>query len=296
MTPDRTPASFEERRRRGAATAALGAALGAGLLLTPAIAAGAEPVDLSAVYQVRFVGLRLGDADVRVNLNDTSYKITGEAKLSFLRRLVFELKGGMRASGKMAATGPRPEDYGLSFKTRKKKGHLTMTFKDNAVSAVSSQPVIKPHVRAIPLTKKHVRAVFDPMSAIFLAGRTERNGLDPSVCTRRLPIFDGKHRYDVQLSHIRTVKVEPRGRKGYNGLALVCRAKYHPIAGHRPHHKAVEFMVQTDEIEAWLIPVPQANLYVPYHVVIPTPWGTATVTAKAFEVERAGKEKIALVR
>jgi len=53
---------------------------------------------------------------------------------------------------------------------------------------------------------------------------------------------------------------------------------------------------ERDEIEAWLIPVPQANLYVPYHISIPTPWGTATVTAKAFEVAPPGKGKIALVR
>ncbi|MGI9383247.1 MAG: DUF3108 domain-containing protein [Methyloligellaceae bacterium] len=267
-----------------------------GLMLTPATAAEPGPVTFSAVYQVRFVGLRLGKAEIRAKVDAKTYDVKGETKLSFLKRLVFELKGGVSATGKMASTGPRPASYGLFFKTRKKKGHLNMAFKGNAVSTVASQPVIKQHRRAIPLTKKHVRAVFDPLSAVFLAGKSMKDGMDTSVCSRRLPIFDGKHRYDVQLSHIKTVKVEPRGRKGYAGLALVCRAKYHPIAGHRPHHEAVTFMIQTNDIEAWLIPVPQANLYVPYHVVIPTPWGTATLTAKTLEVEGVGKKKIALVR
>lgn len=291
------PLVFSQKRPRRAL--ALGMALfavGAGLAPAPAIAAEPGPVSFSAVYQVRFVGLRLGKAKVRARLDGKTYNVQGEAKLSILKRLLFELKGGVNATGKMAATGPRPASYGLFFKTRKKKGHLNMAFKGNAVAAVTSQPVITPHRRAIPLTKKHARAVFDPLSAVFLAGKSTRKGLDTSVCSRRLPIFDGKHRYDVQLSHVRTIKVAPRGRKGYAGPAMVCRAKYHPIAGHRPDHKAVEFMIKTNDIETWLIPVPQANLYVPYHVVIPTPWGTATLTAKTFEVEGAGKKKVALVR
>ena len=40
-------------------------------------------------------------------------------------------------------------------------------------------------------------------------------------------------------------------------------------------------MSASNDIEVWLIKVPQNGMYVPYHVTIPTPYGTATATSTA---------------
>ena len=52
-------------------------------------------------------------------------------------------------------------------------------------------------------------------------------------CDRRLPIFDGKERFDLVLSYKGQMKVSEQQPSGQPGMAHVCRVKYQPIAGHK---------------------------------------------------------------
>lgn len=299
MIRTRTPAIARSTSPRGLLLVALGLALTAsGAGLAPrAHGAGAGPSAFYAVYQVRFLGLTIGEAKVHGNLTGTAYGIRSETKLSFLKGVLFKLKLGASASGRVAADGPHPAGFALDVETKKnRKGHLSMAFRDNAVSQVVTRPTLRPSPNAIPVKAEHMRGVLDPLSAMFVGGRSARNGLDPKICERRLPIFDGRHRFDVQLSHIQSVNIERRGRSGYAGPALVCGATYVPIAGYRPDNKGVVHMSRTTGIRAWLIPVPQANQVLPYRVVLPTPWGEASAIAKLIQLDWNGSKRVALVR
>lgn len=268
----------------------------AALPLSGSSRAGSGLSKLSGVYTIHFSGLRLGTFKVWSNVEGGGYSMRGQGELKFLTSLLFELKGGTTSTGAVTENGPRPASFAFDFRTRKKRGRLAMQFKGGKVKEVTSKPPLKESDKDVPLTNKHVNGVLDPLSAMFFTARTDGAGLDESVCDRKLPIFDGKQRFDLRLSHKRTVNVRAKGKSGYEGPAIVCKVKYVPIAGYNPGHSAIEFLSDTDEIAVWLIPVPGNGMYVPYHITIPTPYGTATATATSFNLELAGQKRIALVR
>lgn len=270
----------------------------AGLLgSSPAPAAKPQvaPAKISAVYKLRFAGLSLGDFTIWSNIRGQRYSLQGQGDLKFLAGFVFELKGGTASSGLLAASGPSPNAFSFRFKTKKKQGRLVMKFNGGAVSEVASQPPMKLSTKAVPVTSKHVKDVLDPLTALFYSGRAKSPGQHESVCKRRVPVYDGLYRFDLQLSHKKTVRVIRKGKSGYSGPAVICRVKFIPVAGHKPSASNTVFMSQTNDIEVWLIPTPGGRMYVPYHVSVPTPYGTAQATSKSISIEMAGQKRVALV-
>ncbi len=250
---------------------------------------------LAAVYAIRFAGIKLGKFEIWSNLNDKSYSMRGKGNLKFITGLIFEIKGGTTSTGAMTKNGPRPASFTFDFKTKKNAGKLAMMFNGNAVTHVTAQPPFIENPKDIPVTNAHVKDVLDPMSALFFTAKAAKLNADGSICPKRIPVFDGKQRFDLELSHKKTVQVKKRGKGGYRGPAVVCRIKYIPIAGYRPNNKGIKFMMDSDDIEVWLIRVPKKEMYVPYHITIPTPIGTASITSIGLQVEIPGEEKIAVI-
>ena len=56
----------------------------------------------------------------------------------------------------------------------------------------------------------------------------------PQACNRKLAIFDGRMRYDLQLAFKRLDKV--KSEKGYQGTVVVCAVVF--LADRRPHPRA----------------------------------------------------------
>lgn len=251
---------------------------------------------LTNVYAIRYAGIKLGKFTVWSNLGNGSYSMRSKGELKLISSLLFEIKGGTTTTGTVTENGPRPSTFTFTFKTKKLKGDLAMMFENGAVSHVLAKPPFRKSAKIIPVTAAHVQGVLDPMSAIFFSAGTARRNADESVCPGRIPVFDGRQRFDLVLSYKKTIQVKKRGKGGYRGPAIVCRIKYIPIAGYKPDNAGIKFMAASDDIEVWLIKVPRENMYVPYYVKVPTPYGTASVTSTAFYMEIPGEKKIAIIR
>jgi hypothetical protein len=102
----------------------------------------------------------------------------------------------------------------------------------------------------------------------------------PEACNRKLAIFDGRMRYDLQLSYKRLDRV--RSEKGYQGTVVVCAVTFVPIAGHIPSRPVIKYMVDMRATEAWLAPIAGTRLMVPYQVSLPTPFGQGLMQATQF--------------
>lgn len=298
QAPGTTPkTNTASRVKASLAGIVLGAA---GLTVTLSAAeplkAAPEHSRLAAVYEIRFAGLKLGKFEVWSNVNEESYSLRGKGHLKFITGLIFEISGGTTSTGAVTDNGPRPMSFAFDFDTGKHKGELAMKFEGDSVSHVMAKPPFVDHPKDIPVTAAHVKGVLDPLSAMFFTAKASNPNPDGSVCPKRVPVFDGKQRFDLVLSHKRTVQVKKRKKGGYGGPAIVCRIKYIPIAGYKPDNSGVKYMEERDDIEVWLIPVPNEDMYVPYHVVLPTPIGKATATTAAFQIETPSRQKITLVR
>jgi len=285
-------------RFRNISTAALLLSSALTLSAFPQGGAGADPANtkISAAYQVEFAGINLGAFNVATSLADGQYAVQSSGKLKFISGILFEIQGGASSSGYMSDAGAKPVAFSFNFRTGKNKGgRMLMSFENGAVSEVESLPPLKLPPEHVPVTEKHVEGVLDPLSALFVAAASGKPG-EGSICDQRVPVYDGLYRFDLQLSHKKSIRVLKKGKTGYAGPAVICKVKYVPVAGHNPRGANTVFMMENDDIEVWLIPLPEGGMYAPYHVSIPTPYGTAQATSTAFTIETANRKNIALVR
>jgi hypothetical protein len=257
----------------------------------PKAASAAEPwpASVRALYEINFNGFSVGSFEFQAQSESQSYTLTANARLSVLLG-AFTWNGETRSFGLIGSQLPKPASFTFDFKSNLRAGSTKLAFSDGTVTNVSHLPPIVTTAPTIPLRNQHLKDVVDPLSAIMVLSR----GTAASPCNRRIPIFDGKERFDLLLSHKGEMKIVEQAPSGQPDVAHVCRVRYLPIAGHRIDSET-KFMAANDEIEVVLRPVPSANVLVPYQIQIPTMAGSATLTSKRVEIVSPGKPQIALL-
>jgi hypothetical protein len=246
------------------------------------------PASVRATYQIAFNGFNIGTLDFQSESESQSYTLVANARLSVLLG-AFTWDSETRSFGILTGKAPKPAGFSLDFKSNLKAGSMKIGFSDGTVTDVAQQPLLPPKPGTIPLREQHLRGVLDPLSAVMLLSR----GSNTNPCERRLPIFDGKERFDLILTRKGEVQVNEQQPSGQPGVAYVCRVRYQPIAGYKLD-KETEFMVANDAIEVALRPIPSANVFIPYQATIPTMAGYATLYVKRVEIASPGKPQIAL--
>jgi hypothetical protein len=247
------------------------------------------PANVRAIYDINFNGFNVGAFEFHSQAEDQSYTLSGNAQLSLLLG-AFTWIGETRAFGLIANRMPKPAAFVFDFKANSKSGSTKMDFANGAVTDIRHSPpaVLKPGT--VPVREQHLKGVLDPLSAIMVVARAS----NPNPCDRRLPIFDGKERFDLVLSYKGQMKVSEQQPSGQPVIAHVCKVKYYPIAGHKVDTEN-SFMATTDGIEVALRPIPSANVLIPYQITIPTLVGYATLVSRRVEIESPGTPQIALL-
>ena len=247
------------------------------------------PATIRAAYEVNFNGFNVGTFEFQAQTEDESYSLTGNARLTLLLG-AFSWIGETRAFGLISNQVPKPAAFSFDFKANSKTGSTKVDFANGSVLEVRHNPRPEPKIDIVPLRDQHLRGVLDPLSAIMVVS----NYSNPDPCERRLPIFDGKERFDLVLSYKGEVKVNEQQPSGQPAIAHVCRVKYRPIAGHKADAEN-SYLATTDAIEVSLRPIPSANVLVPYQITIPTLLGYATIVSKRVEIDSPGRPQIALL-
>jgi hypothetical protein len=254
-----------------------------------------KPIKVKASYGINFNGINIGDFKLTALMSSSEYSVNANAEISLLAGMLFDWQGTTSSSGRVIRRGPLPYNYSFGYKTSDKSERIDVKFSNNVVSEIAVNPPSRPTGARIPITRKHMQNVVDPMSAVVLltnTGGAGKSGVE--VCTRRLPIFDGKARYDLQLSYKGVKNIT--AANGYKGPAYICKVKFYPIAGHRPGDEDSNYAAKSESIEVWMMPVSQAGIYVPYYIYVPTPVGTATLTSSGFDVDVPGDTRRALIQ
>jgi hypothetical protein len=249
----------------------------------------AWPATVRALYEVNFNGFTVGTFEFVSQSEEQSYTLTGNAQLSLLLG-AFTWIGETRAFGLIANQTPRPAAFSFDFRANTKTGSTKINFANGAVLDVRHSPPATAKPDTVPLRAQHLKGVLDPLSAVMVVARYA----NPDPCDHRLPIFDGKERFDLLLSYKGQVKVNEQQPSGQPAIAHVCRVKYQPIAGHKVDAES-SYLATTDAIEVSLRPIPSANVLIPYQITIPTLIGYATIVSKRVEIESPGLPQIALL-
>jgi hypothetical protein len=244
---------------------------------TPAEADG-WPSRVEATYRVAFNGFEVGKFDFRADVTGSIYTVAGEARLSALLG-AFKWESDTHSAGLVAGAAPKPAGYTFDFRGIGKEGSIKIGFQQGQVSSITSLPPKPPAPGTVPLREQHLKDVLDPLSAVLALSRTS----NANPCGRRLPIFDGKQRFDLVFTYLRQQAVAETRPSGQPGVVFVCRVQYVPIAGHLMNEE-MQHMATTEGIEVSLRPVPSAALFVPYQIAIPTLAGSATLTSERINI------------
>jgi len=148
------------------------------------------------------------------------------------------------------------------------------------VKEYMAEPPNNPDPQRVPVEAAHRRGVLDPMTAAIIRVPGNGDTFVPQACNRKLAIFDGRMRYDLQLAYKRLDRV--KSEKGYQGTVVVCSVRFAPIAGHVPTRSVIKYLVELRETEMWLAPIAGTRLMVPYRVSLPTPLGEGVLQATQF--------------
>lgn len=247
-------------------------------LMQPAAAEQAWPHRVDATYKIAFNGIEVGKFQFRADVAGTEYRTSGDARLSALFG-AFKWQGVTRSSGTLKGLAASPAGYNFDFNGAGKSGSIKMGFKAGSVASISILPPKPPQPGTVPVRDQHLKDVLDPLSAVMALSRS--GAANP--CDRRIPIFDGKQRFDLVFSFARQQRIAETRPSGQPGVAFVCKVRYVPIAGYRLTDET-RHMASTDGIEVSLRPVPSADLYVPYQITIPTFAGSATLTSERVDI------------
>ena len=255
------------------------ALVAAGVAPDPAAAQGR----VEARYTATLSGIPVGRGTWVIDIGADQYTAAASGRAGGVLRLFANGEGTGAARGTVSRGRLVPGTFSSAYTTRNDSYDVRMALAGGAVKDVKTDPPYQPSPDRVPLTDAHRRGVLDPMTAVLMTAPGTGGVLTPETCSQRLPIFDGRQRFDLVLSFKRMENVQ--SAKGYSGPAVVCAALYEPIAGHRPERYAIKYLRETRDIEIWLVPIAGTRVVVPYRVSVPTLFGAATLQATQFETE-----------
>jgi hypothetical protein len=237
---------------------------------------------VNAVYRIHWLGAHIGDFKIRSSITNRRYSLQANAEVSVFFGAV-SWQGVTSSYGLMTANGPVPQNYTFRYATNDRREAIELRFQQKMVSDIIINPPAHPGSRNVPVTAADLQNVLDPLSAVVLLSQARLNRHGGDACDKRIPIFDGRIRYDLVLSPKGTRTIGAAGK--LRGQAYVCRVGYVPIAGHRLGKQGADYATGNTGIEVWLVPLPEAGLLVPYYVHVPTPAGTASMVTAKFDLE-----------
>ena len=235
---------------------------------------------LEARYGVTLAGIPLGSGTWVIDIAADQYTAVASGRTTGLVKLVSDGSGTTGSKGTLQGANVISSGYVASVLSDKKADEVRMSMGGGAVKAYVAVPPLEPSPERVPLTEAHRKGVVDPMSAVLIPVAGKGELVTPEACKRKLAIFDGRTRVDIDLVYKRMDQV--KADKGYHGPVVVCTVLYRPVAGHRPDRAAIKYLVEQRDMEIWLAPIDGTRVLVPFRFSVPTPFGLGVLQASYF--------------
>ena len=237
---------------------------------------------IEATYRASLAGIPIGSGTWVIDIGAKQYAGAATGRGSGLVRVLVSGEGSSTVRGTIRRGRLIPSIFAANIHSYESY-EVRMEMSGGNVKSLKNDPPVLESPDRVPLTDTHRRGVVDPMTALMITVPGTGEVVSDQACQAKLPIFDGRQRFDLALSFKRMEAVETE--KGYRGPAVVCSASYVPIAGHRPGRYVIRYLQETRDIEIWLAPIAGTRVLIPYRVSIPTLFGNAILQAEQFESE-----------
>jgi Protein of unknown function (DUF3108) len=244
-----------------------------------ALAQSAQPTQISIRYNATLSGLYVGSANLRIALTPTAYNIEGSGSLSGVLKNLIGFKLNVNSYGTLSNNAMIPQRYTTEYGTAESSRSIKIDYSRARKAIVSTKPPFFPSRSRVALRPEHLKRTIDPLSALFLPVKKNQTALAPENCQRLMPVFDGRMRYDLEISSA-VLQKSRQTIRGFSGPVLICQIRFLPIAGYSKPKGGLKKPEKNNQIEIWLTPMGSAGLLIPIKGRLPTPFGMAEISIR----------------
>lgn len=246
-------------------------ALSAVCLGLVALVAAIRPAVADEVVKMEFEGF--GPAGLHVLTTHTVleespawYVIQGDFSTAGLGALFANVANRSMAEGRQTGGTPRPTRFESETDRNGVVQHLRVDFRPNGTASGSVTPAPKDPVT--PVNFSQLAGTVDNLTAYLLLERQLAHG---GGCLLKVPVFDGRHRYDLQFSDAGRHELTPAEGQDFKGSTQACRMSRREIGGFYVD-KSHEEGASSGTI--WYAPLlPKADIAVPVRMTMHTEIG-----------------------
>jgi hypothetical protein len=226
-------------------------------------------------------GITMGHMDLDASLRGSDYHAVSTLQTSGVINAFWQSEIQATSSGKLSGKALTPALYD-SFYTGHagKKQEVSLSYENGAPPHLFADPVYA--TTGFEVKPDETKNTLDPLSAITFIF----SGVMGAPCTSSAPVFDGRRRYDIELSKVRDVDIKMDNGL-YAGKGVECTARYHQIAGFRP--RVLKSNESFPVIHAWFVTVPSQvagrSYTVPVRIWADTKYGVLAVIATSLKVD-----------
>ena len=230
-----------------------------------------EPGRLGLTYEVYSGGFHLLTVDLDLAMANQRYGVTTRMQTAGLLSWFLSWTQVSASEGVIRNDAMEPERHRSEGQIRGRRRSVEIDYDKGKASAVRVEPppVEDEDRDEVPVSMQ--REGPDPMSAIL--GAVQRLSAGRG-CGGRLPVFDGRRRYDLVLIDRGRRQMPETRYSTFAGDALECDFTYEPIAGHirrRPDPERSEKRnIQSGRVFA---AVTAGSLVMPVRIEIDSDWG-----------------------
>ncbi len=235
---------------------------------------------LEAQYTASIDGIPIGRGSWMIEIANDQYTAAASGTTTGLIKFFTGAHGTGAAHGTVSAGQPMPTSYGETITYDRKVDDVRMALVGGNVTDYAVEPPLPPAPDRIPVTDADRRGVFDPMTSMLNRVVGTGDPVSPEACNRRVPVFDGRVRYELRSEYKRMEAV--KADRGYAGPVAVCAVYFMPISGYVPNRPAIKYLVTLRDAEVWLAPIAGTRIVVPFRFSMPTPLGTGLLEATEF--------------
>ncbi|MFT5180131.1 MAG: hypothetical protein ACI8S3_000002 [Alphaproteobacteria bacterium] len=262
--------------------AALAAPLAAALLVvlaTPSAADKLAPTESAAVppaatlagdgfrlsYDVYKSGFRALSLDFDVALDGDGYRTDARLESAGIIGLLFAWRLDAVSKGQMQNASVVPQDHRFANHWRGRVRTVEIGYEAGVPSQVRAEPPYGEDAKRA-VSADLLPGAVDPMSAVTAIVLENATG---ALCRPTTAVYDGRRRYDAQLTPLGAKILKASNYAPYAGPAEGCRLNFQRIAG----FKEGDDRMQKMSIDIWLADVGAGRGKVPVRLELNTPWG-----------------------
>jgi hypothetical protein len=228
------------------------------------------PQQIYAQYSGSVLILKVADISLSAAFQDGTYSAAATFESGGLLRWFDDTNIEATTSGYRAPDSLRPYRYEHVNHASNKDAWSASISMTASPCRTSSRPSA-PWANRPPMMK-NAQGALDPISTL-LGLMLSIQSDDADICQGRLPVFDGKARYDLRFNNAGPDDVRTRG---WSGEAIRCQAFIEPISGYDEGDRPDE-QETNRPVTIWLAPI--ESVYVPVRFRAQTRIGSINITA-----------------